>query len=919
MNDVTAGSASNGDRVAEGPLNGIVVADFSRVLAGPLASMTLGDLGARVIKVERPGVGDETRSWGPPFTEASSTYFESVNRNKESVCLDLASIDDLLTARELVSRADVVLENFKSGSMEKLGLDYESVKADNPGVIYLSISGFGSSAGRNLLGYDFIVQAVGGLMSITGEPEGEASKVGVALVDVLTAKDAVGAITTALYARERTGLGARLEVNLLSSLQGALANQAQAVLGAGVVPRRLGNAHPSIAPYETLACADVPIAVACGNDGQFRRLSAVLGDASLADDPRFGTNALRVAHRAALVPLLEELLRTRTAGEWQQVLTEAGVPAGRISTIGEGIALAEDLGLSPTIEVVDVDGRATARQVRHPVTWSPALTRTNTAPPRLGEHTRSVTDWLFPTDAAEAADSLEAAVLADLSFDPSSAEVRGIVPHTTPAQVEDALARSAEAAPLVAATSASTRAGWLEAIGAAMRERADELVEVAREETGLGLARLQGELQKMADSARFYGSVAVEGGVLDASSESIDGVGSISRWNIPLGPVAVFGASNFPFGFGVFGHDVASALAVGCPVLVKAHPAHPRLSVALGSIVSSALSSVGAPAGAFALVVGFEAGLQLVDSPVVRAVGFTGSQRGGMALVERVAPRGVPVFAEMGTVNPVIVTPSADVDRDRIAAEFVESFTLGAGQFCTKPGLVFVPAGAGFVTAIAAAVAAIEPAPLLTAEIAAAYERGVGELVAAGARLVSGHAHPSTSSSGYAVAPRLLTVDIAEIASRPRFLEECFGPVALVAEYSSVDQVVEGLGRLQPSLAASVITGAAPDAVADRVVPLLLGHVGRVAINTYSTGVLTTWSQQHGGPWPATSRPDVTSVGAAGLKRWLRPVSVQNATSTELPSGLRARDPERIPLRVNGRWSTAGTRRTTHVEGEKNT
>jgi len=379
---------------SEAPLAGILVADFSRVLAGPLATMTLADLGARVIKVERPEVGDETRSWGPPFSASGSTYFESVNRNKESVCLDLTDPGDLHLARTLIGRADVVVENFKPGGMNKLGLGYDTVRAANPGVVYTSISGFGSTGGRDLLGYDFVVQALGGLMSITGEADGAALKVGVALVDVLTAKDAVAGILAALLRRQSTGTGALLELNLLSSLQGSLANQAQAYLGAGVIPGRLGNTHPSIAPYETLECSDGPIAIACGNDSQFRRLAAVLGSPQLADDPRFLNNALRVANRPTLVPLLEERLRRHGAAKWQRRLTEAGVPAGRVGTIADGLELAESLGLEPTTEVFDASGVAVATQVRHPISWSPPIARRNSAPPMLGEQDAAVRDWL---------------------------------------------------------------------------------------------------------------------------------------------------------------------------------------------------------------------------------------------------------------------------------------------------------------------------------------------------------------------------------------------------------------------------------------------------------------------------------------------------------------------------------------------
>lgn len=373
----------------EHPLDGILVADFSRVLAGPLATMTLADLGARVVKVERPGTGDETRSWGPPFTATSTTYFESVNRGKESVALDLRDPDDLALARELARRADVVIENFLPGTMDRLGLGYDSVRATNPRVVYCSISGFGSGAGADRPGYDFVVQAVGGLMSITGAPEAP-TKAGVALVDVLTGKDAVIGILAALAARARTGQGDRLEVSLLSSSLGALVNQGQAALSTGRAPRRMGNEHPSIAPYETLRCADGPIAVACGNDGQFVRLAETLGAPALAQDPRFATNAARVSHRADLVTALEALLAAAPASDWVERLTAAKVPAGQVQDVLEAVDLARRLGLDPTIEV----GPDRAQQLRHPVRWTVHATTRPTAPPALGEHDATVRPWL---------------------------------------------------------------------------------------------------------------------------------------------------------------------------------------------------------------------------------------------------------------------------------------------------------------------------------------------------------------------------------------------------------------------------------------------------------------------------------------------------------------------------------------------
>lgn len=379
------------------PLGGILVADFSRVLAGPLATVMLADLGAEVIKVERPGKGDDTRSWGPPWTENSSSYFEAANRSKRSVTLDLADPEDRGLAQELAARADVVVENFKTGALNRHGLGYEQVSAANPGVVYCSITGFGSHQGKDLAGYDFLIQAVGGLMSITGDPEGQPTKAGVALVDVLTSKDATIGILAALHARERTGRGQRIEVNLLSSLLGSLANQTSSYLATGDNPRRMGNAHPSIAPYELLRTKDEYVAVACGNDGQFAKLAKAIGAEELAIDDRFATNPSRVANRPDLVDALEKHFATETADGWARRLAAVGVPAGKVGTIGDAITLAQDLGLDPTRDVGDAPP-----QIAHPVTYSDTPVTSYTAPPRLGEHSEDIRRWLATeTDTKE--------------------------------------------------------------------------------------------------------------------------------------------------------------------------------------------------------------------------------------------------------------------------------------------------------------------------------------------------------------------------------------------------------------------------------------------------------------------------------------------------------------------------------------
>jgi len=371
-----------------GPLNGVLVADFSRVLAGPLATVMLADLGARVVKVERPGAGDDTRAWGPPWTASSSSYFESANRSKQSVELDLDAPEDLRLARELARRADVLVENFRDGALARRGLDYESVRATNAGIVYCTISGFGTES--DLPGYDFLVQAVGGLMSITGDAAGPPRKAGVALVDVLAAKDATVGILAALRARDRTGRGQRVEVALLTSLLGALVNQASSYLTTGRPPGRMGNQHPSIAPYETLRCKDELLAVCCGNDRQFAALSRVIGAPELAEDPRFATNAARVENRTALVETLEARLAEDTAASWAERLTDAGVPAGEVGDLADAIDLATSLGLEPTVDV----GPDAPPQVRHPIVYSETPVTRYRRPPRLGEHNHDVRRWL---------------------------------------------------------------------------------------------------------------------------------------------------------------------------------------------------------------------------------------------------------------------------------------------------------------------------------------------------------------------------------------------------------------------------------------------------------------------------------------------------------------------------------------------
>ncbi len=339
-----------------GPLAGLLVADFSRILAGPYATMLLADLGADVVKVEAPG-GDDTRSWQPPVRDGISTYYLAVNRNKRSIALDLKDPGDQATAQELARRADVLVENFRPGGLARFGLDYETVAAGNPGLIYASISGFGSGPkGAELPGYDLIVQAISGLMSLTGSPDGEPYRAGISVFDVMAGLHATIGVLSALNARHETGRGQHVEVNLLSSALSGLVNQSSAYVAGGVVPLRMGNSHPSLFPYEPLPCADGELIITAGNNGQFRKLVEVLGVPELADDPRFDRNEKRTANREELRPLLVERLETRTRMEWFRDIIAAGVPCGPINTVDGGVAFAEDIGLDPVVTVgIDPD------------------------------------------------------------------------------------------------------------------------------------------------------------------------------------------------------------------------------------------------------------------------------------------------------------------------------------------------------------------------------------------------------------------------------------------------------------------------------------------------------------------------------------------------------------------------------------
>lgn len=390
----------------QGPLSDIRVLDLSRVLAGPWASQALADLGAHVIKVERPGAGDDTRTWGPPYFETEtgplSAYFMSANRGKQSVVIDLKDPKGAELVRRLALDVDVVVENFKVGDAERMGLDYASLSAENPGLVYCSITGFGQTGPyKHRPGYDFMIQGMGGLMSITGEPDEKRSdgpqKVGVALADILTGLYSTIAILGALEERRKSGTGQYIDMALLDVLTACLANQATNYLVSGIAPGRLGNAHPNVVPYQTFATAGGFIIIAVGNDAQFARLCRVIERNDLATDERFLTNSLRVEHRAALASEIQAVLVKKGLDEWLSALEEAGVPCGPINTIDRVFA-------DPQVQArgmqIEIDGMPL---VASPIRYSRSPVNYDKAPPGLGADSDDVLTRILGLDADEIA------------------------------------------------------------------------------------------------------------------------------------------------------------------------------------------------------------------------------------------------------------------------------------------------------------------------------------------------------------------------------------------------------------------------------------------------------------------------------------------------------------------------------------
>jgi len=400
-------------------LSHVRVLDLSRVLAGPWASQALADLGAEVIKVERPGTGDETRGWGPPWLRdahghetRASAYFASANRAKKSIAVDLARPEGQAIVRRLAQRADVLLENYKVGALARHGLGYEQLAAENPRIVYCSITGFGQSGPyRGRAGYDLLIQGMGGLMSITGEADGEPVKVGVAVTDVLTGMYAATAVLAALAHRDRSGRGQHIDLALLDVQIAMLANQAQSYLVTGRAPGRLGNAHPSIVPYQAFATSDGHIVLAIGNDGQFARFCEVAGRPELARDPRFATNASRVQHRGELVAALAPILAARGAADWVGALEAAGVPCGPINDLAQVFEDPHVRHRGVRVEVPD-PRCGTVPVVASPIRLSETPVRYDTPPPALGQHTREVLVGILGMDEAQVDALLERGVIA---------------------------------------------------------------------------------------------------------------------------------------------------------------------------------------------------------------------------------------------------------------------------------------------------------------------------------------------------------------------------------------------------------------------------------------------------------------------------------------------------------------------------
>ncbi|MFI2651852.1 MULTISPECIES: aldehyde dehydrogenase (NADP(+)) [Micromonospora] len=494
-----------------------------------------------------------------------------------------------------------------------------------------------------------------------------------------------------------------------------------------------------------------------------------------------------------------------------------------------------------------------------------------------------------------------------VSIAPRTGQAVEVVARETTTEEVDRLCSAAQAAAGgLEALGRDGRAALLRALADALEDRREDVVAVADRETALGPVRLNGELTRTSYQLRLFAEVLDEGSYVEAA---IDHAGDtpmgprpdLRRMLVPIGPVAVFGASNFPLAFSVPGGDTASALAAGCPVVVKAHGSHPATSQVVFDILAAAAEKAGAPAGTLGVVHGVQAGADLVAHPAIRAVGFTGSVTGGRALLQIIEqrPDPVPFFGELSSLNPVVVTPQAAAERGAtIGTELVGSFTLGGGQFCTKPGLVFVPTGAdgdGVVEAMAAAVREAGAPVLLNEGIATAYGRTAGRLADAdGVEVLASGAQPT--GAGFQAAPLLLTTAAADLPHE--VTEECFGPLSVVARYDGTADLFGALAEMPSSLTATVLRGQGETELPLAVSAKLRPRAGRMIYDAYPTGVAVSWAQHHGGPWPSTNSQH-TSVGTTAIRRFLRPVTWQGAPADLLPPEL-TDDYRGIPRRVDG-------------------
>jgi NADP-dependent aldehyde dehydrogenase len=490
--------------------------------------------------------------------------------------------------------------------------------------------------------------------------------------------------------------------------------------------------------------------------------------------------------------------------------------------------------------------------------------------------------------------------------DPRTGEVVGDpLAETTPEELDAVLDAAARTASMLRATSPGERAAWLRAVAAAVDAAAPELISLAEAETGLPQPRLTGEVTRTTNQLELFARVLEEGSFLEATIDHADPAAQppypdLRRVLEPLGTVLVFTASNFPFAFSVAGGDTASALAAGCPVIVKSHPGHPGLSVRTGQIVADALAGAGAPGGSFAVVHGVDTGVAAITDRRIRAGSFTGSLAGGRALHELAAgrPDPIPFYGELGSLNPVLVTQAAVARRGGdIAKDYVASFTLGTGQFCTKPGLLLLPRGHGLEAALTDAADAVLPAPMLGSRIHQSFISGV-EALAGRTELRPLRAPSVVDRPGSWAGAALFATTAAEVLAAPeQLLEECFGPVSLVVEYDSLEQAVAIVRSLGGSLTATLH---AEDEDLAETVTALTDVAGRLVWNGWPTGVAVGWATHHGGPWPATTDPLHTSVGASALRRFLKPVAYQSVPDRLLPAALRDDNPLRLPRRVDG-------------------